>query len=71
MAAELTKVTGAADAAGKLASITATRAATNEELVEVDVEQRLVALEAAMKTLNPKFTPPTKPNGYKTPTLPK
>ena len=69
--AELNEVTGAADSAGKLASIVATRGATEDELRAIDVEQRLLALKAAMKTLNPKFVPPAKPNGYRAPTVPK
>ena len=68
---ELTQVTAAKDSAtGHLTSLSATRAATQAELRAVDAEQRLAALEAAMKALRPAFTPPAPPSGYRAPTLP-
>ena len=63
----LDQITATKDTAGRLTGVQATRAPTQRELAEQDRENRIAALESAMKTRFGGYTPPAPPNGYTRP----
>ena len=63
----LDRIAATKDAQGRLTGVTVSRAQTQAEMAQQDRENRIAALEAALKARPGGYTPPAPPNGYARP----